>query len=109
MTIKSKFKRLARWFLWAIAILTVTVGALVISDSLHTKTCPDPVLKGKVVHIPGERMEFLNSGNEADGYVISMDTVREPDKPGFQLRREAGHLHPHQEERFEIIEGRHVS
>ena len=38
MTIKSKFKRLARWFLWAIAILTVTVGALVISDSLHTKT-----------------------------------------------------------------------
>jgi oxalate decarboxylase/phosphoglucose isomerase-like protein (cupin superfamily) len=35
-----------------------------------------------------------------------MDVVREPIKdPSFRLTREDGHIHPHQEERFEVIAG----
>lgn len=107
MTMKSKFKRLARWCLWGIALILVAAAGLMIADNFHTKTCPDPDLKGKVVQIPGERMQFLNSGHEADDQVLSMDTVREPfENPDYKLRSEDGHVHPHQEERFEVTKGR---
>ena len=85
----------------------MAAAGLIIADNFHTKTCSDPDLEGKVVHIPGERMQFLASGLEANRPILKMDTVREPEKdPHFQLRREDGHVHPHQEERFEIVKGR---
>lgn len=103
---RSKFKRLAQWCVWGIAILIVASAGLIIADSFHSKTCPDPILEGKVIQIPGERMQFLDSGREADGQVLSLDVVREPMKnPDYRLRRQDGHVHPHQEERFEVLKG----
>jgi len=101
--LKRTLKRAARWLSWGFAVLVVTAVGLIIADSLHHKTCRDPALEGRVVLIPGERMQFRKS----DGNTLSMDTVREPeDDPSHVLRAEDGHVHPHQAERFKVVKGR---
>jgi mannose-6-phosphate isomerase-like protein (cupin superfamily) len=79
------------------------VFSLVLADTVHRRTCPSAPLVGKVVQIPGERMIILR----ADQRILSMDTVRDPERdPAYTLRAKDGHVHPRQEERFEIVEGR---
>ena len=102
----SRTRQVLRWFLRAfLAVMALVVG-LIVSDSLHRRTCGEEDLQGQVVELPGERLKFLETGRQTSGQVLAMDTVREPEKdPKFQLRRENGHSHPHQEERFEVISG----
>ena len=103
MELVRKIERAVRWLTWGIAALGVVASGLIIADSLHGKTCPDEALAGKTVEIPGERMRFIHH----DSATLSMDTVREPEgDPNFTLRPEDGHVHPHQEERFEVVQGR---
>jgi mannose-6-phosphate isomerase-like protein (cupin superfamily) len=102
-----KLKKLLRWCLWAFVIFVIAIAGLIIADSLHTKSCPDPDMKGKIVEIPGERIEFLNSVNQTDSQILYSDCVRDPHKnPDYRPTSEDGHIHPQQEERFEVIEGR---
>lgn len=80
--------------------------ALIVADSMHRKTCREGDLRGQVIQWEGERLQIVQTGQETNGQVLSMETVREPfEDPNFRLRREDGHVHPLQEERFEIIEG----
>lgn len=99
-------RKLVRWSLWGFVVLVVAAVGLAIADSLHSKTCPQGERQGQVVQIPGERMEFLETGRQTNGQILSFDTVRDPfEDPNYELRREDGHVHPQQEERFEVIEG----
>ena len=102
MNVKSKIKTTLRWLLWGIGSVSAVCVGLIIADTLHTKTCSAPALEGKIIEVPGERMEVLSSGD-----VLSLDVVREPfSDPNYDLPAADGHIHPHQEERFEILEGR---
>ena len=52
-------------------------------------------------------MEILEPGSRGGDEILSLDVVREPfSDPNRSLRPEDGHFHPHQEERFEVLEGR---
>jgi mannose-6-phosphate isomerase-like protein (cupin superfamily) len=103
MELVRKIRRAVRWLTWGIAALGVVASGLIIAESLHSKTCPNEALAGITVEIPGERMRFIHN----DSATLSMDTVREPEgDPNFTLRPEDGHVHPHQEERFEVVKGR---
>lgn len=88
-----------------LALMAISV-ALIVADSMHRKTCREGDLRGQVIQWEGERLQIVQTGQETNGQVLSMETVREPfEDPNFRLRREDGHVHPLQEERFEIIEG----
>lgn len=101
----SKGRRVVRWLVRILLTIIVVVIALIVSDSLHNRTCREGNLQGQVIDIPGERLVFIETGWQTNGKILAMDTVREPFNPDFRLRREDGHIHPDQEERFEIIEG----
>jgi mannose-6-phosphate isomerase-like protein (cupin superfamily) len=99
-------RRVVRWLVRILLTIIVAVIGLIVSDNLHKRTCREQNLKGLVVDFPGERLVFLETGWQNNGQALSMDTVREPFKdPDFRLKREDGHIHPDQEERFDIIEG----
>lgn len=88
-----------------LALMAIPV-ALIAADSMHRRTCREGDLRGQVIQWEGERLQIVQTGQETNGQVLSMETVREPfEDPNFRLRREDGHVHPLQEERFEIIEG----
>ncbi len=102
----SKGRRVVRWLVRILLTLIVVTIGLIVSDSLHRRTCREQNLQGQEVDIPGERLVFLKTGWQTNGQILAMDTVREPFKdPNYRLRREDGHIHPDQEERFEIIAG----
>ena len=101
-----RLRQLVRWSLRTFLVLIATSVGLIITDSMHSRTCRAGDLRGQVIQWEGERMQILQTGQETNGQVLTMDTVREPFKnPNFRLRREDGHVHPLQEERFEIIAG----
>ena len=99
-------RQLARWSLGTLFALIATTVGLIIADSMHSRTCGAGDLRGQVIQWEGERLQILQTGQETNGQLLSMDTVREPPKgPNARLRPENGHVHPLQEERFEIISG----
>jgi len=104
---KSSWSRqVVRWCLRALLALIVVAVGLIASDSLHRRTCGESDLQGQVIEVPGERLQFLETGRQTNGQALSFDCVRDPvQDPDFRLRREDGHVHPHQEERFEVIAG----
>jgi len=96
-----RVRQLVRWSLRMFLALMATAVGLIVADSIHMSD-----LQGQVIQWEGERLTILETGEQTNGEVLSMDTVREPFMdPNFQLRRENGHVHPLQEERFEIIAG----
>ena len=102
----SRVRQLVRWSVRTLLALIATAVGLIVADSMHRRTCRAGDLRGQVIQWEGERLQILQTGQETNGQVLSMDTVREPFKdPNFRLRREDGHVHPLQEERFEIISG----
>jgi mannose-6-phosphate isomerase-like protein (cupin superfamily) len=99
-------RKLGRWFLWALGAVVLVAVGLAVADTVRTRSCPAGDFRGRVVQIPGERMEFLETGVETDGRRLSFDTIREPfEDPQYELHAADGHVHPDQEEYFEIIEG----
>lgn len=102
----SRGRQVVRWCLRALLALIVVAVALIASDSLHSRTCREGDLQGLVIEVPGERLQFLETGRQTNGQALSLDAVREPmQDPNYSLRREDGHTHPHQEERFKVIAG----
>ena len=102
----NRVRQLVRWSSCTVLALVATAVGLIVADSLHRRTCRAGDLSGQVIQWEGERLQILQTGQQTNGQVLSMDTVREPFKdPNFRLRREDGHVHPLQEERFEIIAG----
>ena len=57
---------------------------------------------GDVIENPvtGERLVFRKTSRETNGEAVLVETFVEPD--GFVA---AAHVHPHQEERFQILRG----
>jgi quercetin dioxygenase-like cupin family protein len=53
----------------------------------------------------GERLTLLNTGQETNGEVLVIDVSFKPTPQTNVLKREEVHVHPHQEERFEVISG----
>ena len=51
--------------------------------------------------VTGERLTFLKTSRETDGELVLIEAVVRPD--GFVAAR---HVHPYQNERFEVISGR---
>src|SRR5262245_9776870 len=101
-----RIRKLVRWSLSTFIVLIATAVGLIVADSMHKRTCRAGDLRGQVIQWDGERLQIVQTGQETNGQVLSMDTVREPFKdPNYRLRREHGHVHPLQEERFEIIAG----
>jgi mannose-6-phosphate isomerase-like protein (cupin superfamily) len=102
----SKGKRVVRWIVRIVLTFIVVIIALIVSDGFHKPTCREGNLQGQVIDFPGERLVFLETGWQTNGQTLAMDTVREPFKdPNFELRPEDGHIHPDQEERFDVISG----
>ena len=58
---------------------------------------------GDILHNPvtGETLIFRKTSRDTDGEAVVVETIVQPD--GFVA---AAHVHPHQTERFEVIEGR---
>ena len=106
MTMSTLLRQAVRWCLRACLCLIGLVVALIVSDSLHRRTCREGNLEGAIIQWPGERLEILETGRQTSGQVLAMDCVRDPiNDPDFTLRIESGHIHPDQEERFEVISG----
>jgi len=63
---------------------------------------PHMIRKGDTIENPitGERVSFLKTSAETDGESVLIETTVAPN--GFVA---AEHLHPHQSERFEVLEG----
>jgi mannose-6-phosphate isomerase-like protein (cupin superfamily) len=102
----NRVRQLVRWSSCTVLALVATAVGLIAADSMHSRTCQAGDLRGQVIQWEGERLQIVQTGQETNGQMLSMDTVREPFKdPDFRLRREDGHVHPLQEERFEIIAG----
>lgn len=102
----SRVRQLVRWSLRILLVLIAIPVALIVADSMHKRTCRASDLQGQVIQWPGERMHILQTAHQTNGQVLSMDTVRDPfEDPNYQLRHEHGHVHPLQEERFEIVAG----
>jgi mannose-6-phosphate isomerase-like protein (cupin superfamily) len=57
---------------------------------------------GDTIHNPitGERITFLATSSDTDGEAVVIETVVKPD--GFVA---ATHVHPHQSERFAVVDG----
>lgn len=102
----TRVRQLVRWSLLIVLALLAAAVGLIVADGMHRRTCREGDLQGQVIQWEGERLQIVQTGKETNGQVLSMDTVREPfEDPNFRLRREDGHVHPLQEERFEIIAG----
>jgi quercetin dioxygenase-like cupin family protein len=63
---------------------------------------PQMIRKGDTIENPvtGERVTFLQTSAETGGELVLIETAVAPD--GFVA---AEHVHPHQSERFEVLEG----
>ncbi len=88
-----------------ITLLILAAAGLMAADSSYSQQCLDSPPAGTVIRIPGETMTLL-AVPSGDGEPLVVEVTREPYKPGYEISAAHGHLHPHQEERFELLEGR---
>ena len=75
-----RVRQLFRWSLRIFLALIATAVGLIVADSMHRRTCRAGDLRGQVIQWEGERLQILQTGQETNGQVLSMDTVREPFK-----------------------------
>jgi len=95
-----------RWGGRLAALIAIIIVGLVIADSLHRKQCHDSAShKGEVHEFMGERLTLLNTGQETNGEVLEIDVSFKPTAKTNVLKWQEVHVHPHQEERFEVISG----
>ena len=100
-------KLVAKFLVWTVVVILAMSGSLIGIDALHAKACFDRPEPGTIISVPGEKIVVLepDSGNPVD--VLALDVVRDPFKDAdYALPPEHGHIHPNQEERFEILSGR---
>ena len=100
------FRTLLRSSACIVALLTIIIGALVIADSLYERGCHGGAShKGESYEFIGERLTLLNTGQETNGQALEIDVSFKPTAETNRLKWEDAHVHPHQEERFEVISG----
>ena len=88
-------------FLLGLVFIIVGAGVfLAISDTLYKPKCAFPALAGKTVDSGDEQIEFLVVQPD----LLQLDVIREPIDHAV-LDPKNGHIHEHQEERFEVTEG----
>lgn len=91
---------------WVLLPPLAVIAFLLAADATHDKSCQTRPPPGTVIQIPGERMEILPPRDDSRD-LLALDVVRDPyDDPGFELRARDGHIHPHQDERFEVLSGK---
>ncbi len=89
-----------------VGCLLLVAVALAATDTFHERQCRLSPEVGTVVTIPGETITVLSLPT-GEGAPLVIDVVREPFKiPDYELQAEHGHIHRHQEESFEILQGR---
>lgn len=101
-----KSRTVLRWSVWVAALIAVATVSLVIADSLHRRDCHGSAShKGESYEFIGERLTLLNTGQETNGEVLEIDVSFKPTAETNPLKWRDVHVHPHQEERFEVISG----
>ena len=99
-------RRALRWGGGLAGLIAVVIVGLMIADTLHRRTCRDRVShKGEVHEHMGERLTLLETGQETHGEALVIDVSFKPTEKTNVLKWEEVHVHPHQEERFEVISG----
>ncbi len=92
--------------LGVLAALFATLGLSLAVDATYTPVCASRPAAGTVIAAPGERMEIVSPARARDD-VLALDVVRDPFPiVDYALPAEHGHIHPLQEERFEVVSGR---
>ena len=100
-------KIFGKLILWSVAAIGLSATALILADSLHAQSCFDRPEPGTVIAVPGERIVVLEPQVRTSEDTLVLDLVRDPFQiENYDLPPEHGHIHPNQEERFEIISGR---
>jgi quercetin dioxygenase-like cupin family protein len=103
---RAILRRVLRWATRLAALIAVIIVTLVISDSLHKMECRGKAShKGEVHEFMGERLTLLNTGQETNGEVLVIDVFFKPTAQTNALKWQEIHVHPHQEERFDVISG----
>ena len=97
----------AKLFGWIVGVLAACVAVLIIVDATHSRTCFERPVPGTSISIPGEDIVILEPAVNDTQDVLVLDVIREPfDIENYDLPAEHGHIHPNQEERFEVVSGR---
>jgi mannose-6-phosphate isomerase-like protein (cupin superfamily) len=87
-------------------LIAVLIVALVIADVLYQRECHLRAShKGESYEFMGERLTLLNTGQETNGKVLEIDVSFKPTAETNVLKWRDVHVHPHQEEHFEVISG----
>lgn len=102
----ATLRTVLRWGGRLLALIMIIVIGLVIADSLHRRQCRGAVShKGESYEFMGERLTFLNTGQETNGEVLEIDVSFKPTEKTNILKWQDAHVHPHQEEKFKVISG----
>lgn len=100
-------KTLAKLLLGLVASLIAAMLILIGIDAAYTPACSVRPAPGTTIAIPGETMVVMEPVMTSAGETLVLDVVRDPfDIPDYTLPPEHGHIHPNQEERFEVVSGR---
>ena len=100
-------RRVGKFLAWMFGLIAASVCVLLMMDALHTPTCLERPAPGTVISIPGEEIVILEPAVTSEDGTLVLDVVRDPfDIKNYSLPPEHGHIHPNQEERFEVVSGR---
>jgi hypothetical protein len=101
---RAILRAVLQWGLRLAALSVVVIIGLVMADSFHQKGCLDAAShKGESYEFMGERLTLLNTGQETNGEVLVIDVSFKPTAETNVLKWQEVHVHPYQEERFEVI------
>ncbi len=104
--LRAIIRKVLRWGRRLAVVIVLIVVGLVIADSMHQKECHGGAShKGESYEFIGERLTLLNTGQETNGEVLVIDVSFKPTAETNVLKWQEVHVHPHQEERFEVISG----
>jgi mannose-6-phosphate isomerase-like protein (cupin superfamily) len=70
----------------------------ILDEKIEIKTLPREIINPRT----GQKMKFLKTGAETNGQLLSIECY----SPSSTTIREPEHIHPHQENIFEILDGR---
>jgi len=103
---RAILRTVLRWGLRLGALIVVVIVGLLIADNLHQRQCRGAAThKGESYEFMGERLTLLNTGQETNGEVLVIDVSFKPTAETNVSKWQEVHVHPHQEERFEVISG----
>jgi quercetin dioxygenase-like cupin family protein len=102
----AALRTVLRWGVRLLGLIMIILIGLVIADSLHHRQCRAGAShKGESYEFMGERLTFLNTGQETNGEVLEIDVTFKPTEQTNILKWQDAHVHPYQEERFKVISG----